>query len=59
MFVALCATGISLPDDIQLSLTAEETDLIAEHVGSPDSQQSTNRLNEAGCVLHYLPVQDR
>ena len=58
MFVALCATGISLPDDIQLSLTAEETDLNAD-VGSPDSQQSTNRLNEAGCVLHYLPVQDR
>lgn len=52
LYIVLYATGISLPDDIQLSLTAEETDPNAE-AGSPDSQLSANRMNEAGCVFHH------
>lgn len=56
---SFCAAGITLPDDIQFSLTADENEPIAE-VGSPDSQQSASRMNEAGCVsfLHH-PAHDR
>lgn len=49
--------GITLPDDIQLSLTSDESELSPD-AGSPDSHQSASRATEAGwdslicCPMH-------
>lgn len=57
--VLICAAGITLPDDIQFSLTADEDEQNAE-VGSSDGQQSASRMNEAGCVSFlHCPAHDQ
>ena len=54
---AIHTIGITLPDDIQLSLASDESELSSE-VGSPDSHQSASRATEAGwdsllcCPVH-------
>ena len=48
--------GITLPDDIQLSLTSDESELSPD-AGSPDSHQSASRATEAGWdSLIYCPM---
>ena len=53
--------GITLPDDIQLSLTSDESELSPD-AGSPDSHQSASRATEAGwdsllcCPMHNQPL---